>query len=134
MVFPESRTGRLPGGQAARRASLGPGQEDADRTTNQHRVSHHAGWAARHCATGSPSQVKPTQIESEAALKVFFADQAGITELRATITGIRHDAANALQRLGAMAAGEHEFRRARRNERALNAPDHRPARDPVPLG
>lgn len=59
------------------------------------------GWLAE------PSE--PTHIESEAALKVFFADQAGTTELRATITGIRHDAASALERLGAMAAGEHEF-------------------------
>jgi PadR family transcriptional regulator, regulatory protein AphA len=59
------------------------------------------GWLAE------PSE--PTHIESEAALKVFFADQAGTTELRATITGMRHDAASALERLGAMAAGEHEF-------------------------
>jgi hypothetical protein len=36
-------------------------------------------------------------------------DKAGTTELRATITGIRHDAASALEQLGAMAAGEHEF-------------------------
>jgi hypothetical protein len=46
MVFPASRTGRLPGGQAARCASLGPGQEDVDWATNEHRVSHHPGWAA----------------------------------------------------------------------------------------
>jgi DNA-binding PadR family transcriptional regulator len=76
------------------------------RTSTVYRITP-AGQQALRNWLAEPSE--PTQIESEAALKVFFADQAGITELRATITGIRDDAADALQRLGAMAAGEYEF-------------------------
>jgi len=76
------------------------------RTSTVYRITP-AGQQALRNWLAEPSE--PTQIESEAALKVFFADQGGIAELRATITGLRDDAANALQRLGAMAAGEYEF-------------------------
>ncbi|MDQ2797949.1 MAG: PadR family transcriptional regulator [Actinomycetota bacterium] len=44
----------------------------------------------------------PTQIESEAAMKVFFADQETLDATRATVDGIRHEAAQAIQHLSTM--------------------------------
>ena len=76
------------------------------RTSTVYRITP-AGQEALRSWLAEPSD--PTHIESEAALKVFFADQAGPSELRATINGIRDDAVDALDRLGAMATGEHEF-------------------------
>jgi DNA-binding PadR family transcriptional regulator len=53
-------------------------------------------WLAR------PSS--PFQLESEAALKVFFADQSGFDDLRSTVEGMRLDARSAVDRLADMAA------------------------------
>jgi len=66
-----------------------------------------AGRAALRSWLGEPSGA--TQIESEAALKLFFADQAGSAELRATVEGIRAHAAAALAELAGMAGGASEF-------------------------
>jgi DNA-binding PadR family transcriptional regulator len=66
-----------------------------------------AGQKALHAWLGAPSA--PTEIESEPALKVFFADQASLAALRATVDGIRADAARSLDRLAAMAGSESEF-------------------------
>jgi hypothetical protein len=45
----------------------------------------------------------------QAALKVFFADQAGTAEVLDTIDGIGTDAARVLEQLATMAAGASEF-------------------------
>ncbi len=45
-----------------------------------------------------------TQIESEAVMKVFFADQGGPDELRRTIEGMRANAQAAVDRLSSFAA------------------------------
>ena len=60
---------------------------------------------------GQPSAT--TQIESEAVMKVFFADQSNTDDLRATVEGMQADAVSALNRLGEFAdaalAGETPF-------------------------
>jgi DNA-binding PadR family transcriptional regulator len=66
-----------------------------------------AGRRALHAWLAQPST--PTHLESEPALKLFFADQAGDAELRATIAAIRQHAADALAQLAAMAHGEPRF-------------------------
>jgi DNA-binding PadR family transcriptional regulator len=50
-----------------------------------------------------------TQLESEAALKLFFADQSGLAEAAASVRAVRADARAALEQLAAMAAGEPRF-------------------------
>lgn len=62
-----------------------------------------AGRRALQAWLATPSQ--PARLESEGALKVFFADQSGLDDARATITGIRAAALDALDRLAAMAQG-----------------------------
>ncbi|MCU1361822.1 MAG: PadR family transcriptional regulator [Ilumatobacteraceae bacterium] len=60
---------------------------------------------------GEPSG--PTQIESEAALKTFFADQSTLDDMRATVAGMRDQAAASLATLSDMSgralAGEAPF-------------------------
>jgi DNA-binding PadR family transcriptional regulator len=51
----------------------------------------------------------PAVVESEAALKVFYADRADIAQLRATIDGIREQASAALDQLAEMAGGAPQF-------------------------
>ena len=76
------------------------------RTSTVYRITR-AGRTALHRWLAAPST--PTQVESEAALKVFFADQAGTAEVRHTIDGIGTDAAHALEQLAMMASGASEF-------------------------
>jgi PadR family transcriptional regulator, regulatory protein AphA len=66
-----------------------------------------AGTAALRKWLREPST--PTEIVSEPALKLFFADQGGTEEMRATVDGIRADAAHALDQLAGMAGHESEF-------------------------
>jgi len=76
------------------------------RTRTVYRITR-AGQAALHRWLTAPSS--PTQVESEAALKVFFAEQAGMAELCSTIDGIAADAVRSLEQLATMAAGASEF-------------------------
>jgi DNA-binding PadR family transcriptional regulator len=66
-----------------------------------------AGQRALRVWLAAPSA--PAQIESEGALKVFFADQGNTETLRATIQGIREQAAESLEQLAAIAASQSEF-------------------------
>ncbi len=56
---------------------------------------------------GEPSS--PTRVESEAALKMFVADRDHPAELRSLVDGIRADAVEALEALGAQASAEQPF-------------------------
>jgi len=67
-------------------------------------------WLASECA--------PTQISSEAALKVFLSDQTTPAVLSATVRGVRESAEASLSRLAAM-AGEHVAGRGKFPERAV---------------
>lgn len=51
---------------------------------------------------GQPSAA--TQIESEGALKAFFADQSSLDDLRATVLGMQVEASAAVNRLSDLAA------------------------------
>jgi DNA-binding PadR family transcriptional regulator len=51
----------------------------------------------------------PPQLESEGAIKIFFADQAGTEQLRATVEQLVEQADDALDRLATMAAGQVNF-------------------------
>lgn len=46
----------------------------------------------------------PLQLQSEGLLRIFFADQAGLDEMRASVGAMQEDARAALGQLGAMAA------------------------------
>jgi DNA-binding PadR family transcriptional regulator len=46
----------------------------------------------------------PLQVESEGLLRIFFADQAGLDEMRASVVVMREDARTALAQLAEMAA------------------------------
>ena len=59
------------------------------------------GWLAEPSA--------PAHIESEGALKVFFADQSGLPVVRASIERMAEQAATALRELAVMAGGEQQF-------------------------
>jgi DNA-binding PadR family transcriptional regulator len=56
---------------------------------------------------GAPSA--PPQLESEAAIKIFFADQGGTQHLRATVELLAEQSDDALDRLAALAAGAFNF-------------------------
>lgn len=56
---------------------------------------------------GEPST--PTRVESEAALKMFLADRDHPAELRSLVHGIRTDAIEALEVLGAQATAPQPF-------------------------
>ena len=60
------------------------------------------GETALHAWLGTPSG--GTEIVSEAALKMFFADQDGTAQLRATVDGMRAHADQSLSRLSEMAS------------------------------
>jgi PadR family transcriptional regulator, regulatory protein AphA len=66
-----------------------------------------AGQQALRDWLGRPSG--DTAIVSEAALKLFFADQATPEQMRATVTGMSADAARAIDDLAAMASRESQF-------------------------
>jgi DNA-binding PadR family transcriptional regulator len=51
----------------------------------------------------------PAVVESEAALRVFYADRGDTAQLRATIDGMREQACAALEQLAEMAGGESQF-------------------------
>jgi DNA-binding PadR family transcriptional regulator len=88
------------------------GWADAEKTATGKRAStvyriNRAGRKALRAWLAEPSA--PTQVESEAALKVFFGDQTGLAELRASIDLIGEQATESLRQLGAMAGGEQPF-------------------------
>jgi DNA-binding PadR family transcriptional regulator len=76
------------------------------RASNVYRITP-AGERAMRAWLAAPSA--PAQIESEGALKVFFADRSDAEKLRATIQGMRDQAAESLRQLAGMAAQESEF-------------------------
>jgi DNA-binding PadR family transcriptional regulator len=51
----------------------------------------------------------PAQLESEGAIKIFFADQAGTEQLRATVRLLSEQADDALDQLATLAAGAYDF-------------------------
>jgi DNA-binding PadR family transcriptional regulator len=51
----------------------------------------------------------PPQLESEGAIKIFFADQAGTEHLRATVELLAEQADDALDQLATLAAGAFAF-------------------------
>ena len=51
----------------------------------------------------------PPQLESEGAIKIFFADQAGTEQLRATVQLLSEQADDALDQLATLAAGAYAF-------------------------
>jgi DNA-binding PadR family transcriptional regulator len=51
----------------------------------------------------------PPQLESEGAVKIFFADQDGTEHLRSTVEQLAEQASDALDQLAALAAGAFTF-------------------------
>jgi DNA-binding PadR family transcriptional regulator len=66
-----------------------------------------AGRRALRAWLAAPSA--PPQLESEGAIKIFFADQAGTEHLRATVELLAEQTDDALDRLATMAAGAFTF-------------------------
>lgn len=66
-----------------------------------------AGRRALHDWLGEPSA--PTQLESEGAIKLFFADQGDTEHLRATVDLLAEQAGEALDQLATMAASASAF-------------------------
>src|SRR4051812_7127597 len=91
--------------EAKRLVALGWAQSKKESTGRRARTVYRITAAGRRALRewlGQPSV--PTRVESEAALKMFIADRANKTELRALVDGIRTDAETALAELGAQAA------------------------------
>src|SRR5690242_13987662 len=66
-----------------------------------------AGEKALRAWLGRPSD--ETEIVSEAALKLFFADRATPEQMRATVKGMSADATRAVEHLAALASRESQF-------------------------